>query len=102
MIPYSRQDITEEETVGITDGMTGFNYPNGLSMKSLFVQMMLERGFLASTSYYAMYAHTKDNCQDYLDAVSKVFAEISRLQKRGKIEESMLGTLSSAGFTRLA
>jgi hypothetical protein len=38
-------------------GHFSFEYSNAQSMKSLFVQMMLERGFLASNQYYAMYAH---------------------------------------------
>ena len=83
-------------------GHFSFNYSESLSMKSLFVQMMLERGFLATTGYYAMYAHTEEHCRKYLNAVDEVFQELAKLQKEGKIEQTMLGGPVSAGFTRLA
>lgn len=83
-------------------GHFSFNYPEGLSMKSLFVQMMIDRGYLASTSYYAMYAHTEEHCRDYLEAVDEVFGVISRLRIEGKIKQSMAGGPASTGFTRLA
>ena len=82
-------------------GHFSFNYPEGLCMKSLFVQMMIDRGYLASTSYYAMYAHTEQHCRDYLEAVDEVFGIISSLRKEGKIEQSMAGKPASSGFTRL-
>lgn len=83
-------------------GHFSFNYPEAQYMKSLFVQMMLERGFLATTGYYAMYAHNEAHCRDYLDAVDKVFHKLAILQKEGKIEEAMAGGPANAGFTRIA
>ncbi len=82
-------------------GHFSFSYPNGQSMKSLFVQMMLERGFLASNLYYAMYAHTEQNCRDYLEAVDEVFKKMARLNREGIIEEAMAGKPATAGFKRL-
>ena len=82
-------------------GHFSFNYPNGQSMKSLFVQMMLERGFLASTLYYAMFAHTEQNCRDYLEAVGEVFGKLAGLSRDGKIEEAMVGRPATVGFKRL-
>jgi glutamate-1-semialdehyde 2,1-aminomutase len=63
--------------------------------------MMLDQGFLGSTSYYAMYAHTEKHCADYLKAADNIFAEIANLQRRGKIEEAMKGKPATAGFKRL-
>ncbi len=83
-------------------GHFSFEYPNALSMKSLFIQMMLERGFLASNLYYAMYAHDEQHCNQYLDAVDEVFRALVQLNKDGKIEASMIGKPSTAGFKRLA
>ncbi|QLA17971.1 aminotransferase class III-fold pyridoxal phosphate-dependent enzyme [Desulfolutivibrio sulfoxidireducens] len=79
-----------------------FGYPDSMSMKSLFVQMMLDRGFLASTSYYAMYAHTEQHCSDYLDAVGEVFQKISQYHREGRIQEFMAGKPATVGFRRLA
>ena len=82
-------------------GHFSFNYPNSLSMKSLFVQMMLERNFLASTLYYAMFSHTDQNCRDYLEAAGEVFDKLVQLNREGKIEETMAGKPAMVGFNRL-
>ena len=34
-------------------------------MKALFIQLMLDRGFLASNLFYAMYAHTDEHVESY-------------------------------------
>jgi glutamate-1-semialdehyde 2,1-aminomutase len=78
-----------------------FEYQNGLAIKSLFVQMMLERGFLASTAFYAMYAHTSEHVRDYLIAVDEVFSNIASLIEADRIEESLEGRPAVAGFKRL-
>ena len=82
-------------------GHFGFEAGNGLAMKSLFVQLMLDRGFLASNLYYAMYAHTEQHCLDYLEAVDESFKEIARLQKEGNLEKALRGKPATAGFKRL-
>ncbi len=82
-------------------GHFSFNSSNGQSMKSLFVQMMLERSFLASNLYYAMFAHTEQNCREYLEAVEEVFGKLSQLNRKGKIEEAMAGKPATVGFRRL-
>jgi glutamate-1-semialdehyde 2,1-aminomutase len=82
-------------------GHFNFNYPIAQSMKSLFVQMMLDRGFLASNLYYAMYAHKEHHCYEYLKAVDEVFKSLVKLNKEGKIEETMMGKPATTGFKRL-
>ena len=78
-----------------------FEYGNALAMKSLFVQLMLERGFLASTLFYAMYAHKTSHVKKYLKAVDDVFAVISKADKSGDVEKMLKGLPASAGFKRL-
>jgi len=78
-----------------------FKYDNAMAMKSLFVQLMLERGFLASTLFYAMYAHQTYHVEQYLKAVDEAFAEISRANKAGNIEKLLKGLPASSGFKRL-
>ncbi len=82
-------------------GHFGFEYENALAMKALYVQMMLERGFLASNLFYAMYPHTEEHCGSYLAATDEVFAEIARLNKSGQIEAALEGKPATAGFKRL-
>jgi glutamate-1-semialdehyde 2,1-aminomutase len=78
-----------------------FKAPNHLAMKALLVQMMLERGFLASTLFYAMYAHTEEHVNAYLQSLDEVMADLAHLGNIGKVESSLIGKPASAGFERL-
>jgi glutamate-1-semialdehyde 2,1-aminomutase len=71
-------------------------------MKAYFIQLMLDQEFLASSQYYAMYAHTKENVDAYLEAVDNAFAEIASAVSRGNLVEKLIGKPSSVGFMRLA
>ncbi len=72
-----------------------------LVLKTLFTQMMLERGFLATTSFYASYAHTEDIVENYLKAIDEVFSCISKLIKEGNPEKYLKGPICHSGFKRL-
>lgn len=78
-----------------------FEYDNALSMKALFVQLMLEKGFLASTLFYAMYAHQNHHVEEYLHAVDEAFADISEAKETGNIEKCLKGLPATSGFKRL-
>lgn len=78
-----------------------FEYGNAMAMKALFIQLMLEKGFLASTLFYAMYAHQKEHVEKYLNAVDEVFSEILEANKTGSLEKRLKGLPASAGFKRL-
>lgn len=78
-----------------------FEYDNALSIKALFVQLMLEKGFLASTLFYAMYAHQAYHVEQYLQAVGEVFAEISKANQAQNIGGRLKGKPATAGFKRL-
>lgn len=82
-------------------GHFSFEEKNPLAMKALFVQLMLERGFLASTLFYSMYAHQKHHVEEYLRAVDESFAEISDLNQRGEVEKRLKGLPATEGFKRL-
>ncbi|MFA6217295.1 MAG: aminotransferase class III-fold pyridoxal phosphate-dependent enzyme [Candidatus Omnitrophota bacterium] len=78
-----------------------FEYDFTLVLKALFVQLMLERGFLASTSFYSMYAHQPSHVKRYLIAVDETFAHISKALRTGDVELQLRGKPSTAGFKRL-
>ena len=78
-----------------------FKHEKHLSLKALLVQWMLERGFLASTLFYAMYAHKEEHVSLYLDAVDQVFAKISDAIRNNRIDEQLVGLPSGTGFKRL-
>jgi len=69
--------------------------------KIYFIQLMLERGFLASNLFYAMYAHTEDHVRSYLEGVDKSFEEIARSIEQDDIDKKLIGKPSSIGFKRL-
>ena len=79
----------------------GFDGPNALDQKALFVQEMLEHGYLASTSFYSMHAHTHEHVEGYIAACDHVFAKISELSKAGQIRKHLRGQPAVAGFKRL-
>jgi len=72
-----------------------------LILKALYVQCMLERGFLASTSFYSMYAHQKEHVDAYLSAADEVFDRISSTRTGGDPRRELLGQPAVAGFKRL-
>jgi glutamate-1-semialdehyde 2,1-aminomutase len=78
-----------------------FEYPDALSLKSYFIQLMLDKGILASNIFYAMYAHKTEHVKRYLSAVSESFAVISDVLQSGQLCREMKGEPSSAGFKRL-
>ncbi len=78
-----------------------FSYENALVLKALFVQLMLERGFLASTSFYSMYAHQLSDVDKYLSAADDAFGIIAQSLRTGESERLLKGKPSTAGFKRL-
>lgn len=78
-----------------------FGYDNALAVKALFVQLMLERSFLASNMVYVMYAHTTEHVEKYLKACDESFALLSEAVRAGKVESLLKGAPASAGFKRL-
>jgi len=79
-----------------------FEYEEALVMKAYFVQEMLDKGFLASNLFYAMYAHQPDHVESYLTAVDEVFCKIVDLHKAGELEKQLKGQPAVSGFKRLA
>jgi len=79
-----------------------FEYDNGLALKAKFVQLMLEEGFLATTAFYSMLAHTHDHVNAYTQAVDQCFGELAVLLGNGEVEKSLAGPPAVAGFKRLA
>ena len=77
-----------------------FKTNNPLLYKTAFTKIMLEYGFLASTVYYASYAHKENIITEYINAVDKSFDRLSKMN-----ESEMLifvnGKICHSGFKRL-
>lgn len=78
-----------------------FDGADGAAVKALFVQTMLERGYLASTNFYPMYAHTPENVDGYLREAEKAFALLAEARASGSVEKRLQGKPSISGFRRL-
>jgi glutamate-1-semialdehyde 2,1-aminomutase len=78
-----------------------FEYDNGQAMMTLFTQMMLERGFLASGRFYATYAHQSLHIEKYIYAVDEIFSFIAMADEKGAVEHYLKGPVAHSGFRRL-
>ena len=75
--------------------------PAAQAARTLFTQWMLERGFLATNAFYAMYAHTREQVEGYLAAVREVFARLAAAIRNNEVERLLKGPVAHAGFYRL-
>jgi glutamate-1-semialdehyde 2,1-aminomutase len=78
-----------------------FDYSEALEIKAFFVQLMIERGFMASNLFYAMYAHKMEHVEKYTHAVGESFAIISDALQTGQLRNKMKCKAAGAGFKRL-
>ena len=82
-------------------GHFSFKYENPLVLKTLFTQLMLERGFLATTAFYASFAHKDEHVEKYLNAVGECFELIAQAINNGNAQEILKGPVCHSGFERL-
>jgi len=78
-----------------------FEHEKSLVLKALFIQTMLEKGFLSSTLFYSMYAHREEHVEQYLSSADEAFAFIKKAVEEGEPERHLLGEPASSGFKRL-
>jgi len=78
-----------------------FKYDNPLVLKTLFTQIMLEKGFLATTAFYISYAHKAEHLASYEKAVDETFKIISESINQGNSEKLLKGPVCHTGFKRL-
>ncbi len=82
-------------------GHFGFKYENALALKTLFTQLMLEKGFLATTAFYPSFAHKEEHIEKYLIAVDEAFSFISKAIREGDPKKYLKGPVCHSGFKRL-
>jgi len=75
--------------------------PTGLAARTLFTQMMLDRGWLAKNAFYAMYAHTDAHVDGFIAACAEVFGEIAVAVRDNCVEQLLRGPVAHTGFQRL-
>lgn len=79
-----------------------FLYPQPQPIRTLFVQEMLDRGFLASTAFYATYAHQPAHVEAYAKAAREAFAVLAEAIAAGTVTQLLRGPVAHSGFRRLA
>lgn len=75
-----------------------------LEMKTLFISLMLDEGYLANTICYPSLAHTDEVIDGYGEAIDRVFEKMAAILKKGGIEaviETLGGQICQSGFKRL-
>jgi hypothetical protein len=78
-----------------------FETPWGVEFKTYLTQKMLNKGFLASTIFYASIAHTSDIINSYFEELEKVFAKLADLSGPSDVRSLLEGPVSHAGFKRI-
>ena len=99
----------EAEAASLPVSITGFPALSHLSfdvespqvVKTLFVQEMLRRGFLATGGFYPCYAHKQEHVDLYRNALSDVFPRLAAAISSGTVEDQIDGGVAHSGFQRL-
>lgn len=79
----------------------GFEYDNPQELATLFVQLMLERGYLASKSFYSSFAHSKEHVDGYVDTCAQVFPILREAADARDVRNRLKGPVAHSGFRRL-
>ncbi len=80
-----------------------FEHPQAEVLRTLYVQKMLTRDFLASTGLYPTLAHTDEIVDTYGKAIDEVFGELADLLATGDdLLKHLGGPVAHKGFRRLS
>jgi len=82
-------------------GHFAFNHKEAIVLKTLFTKLMLERGFLATTAFYASFAQKDEHISNYLVAVKEVFSLLAQYVKADNIQSHLSSPVCHSGFSRL-
>jgi glutamate-1-semialdehyde 2,1-aminomutase len=82
-------------------GHFAFDLPDAQEVRTLFTQMMLDRGILATGSFYAMWAHTDAHVDRYLETLTEVFRELRAAIDQKAVRQLLRGPVAHSGFKRL-
>lgn len=83
--------------------LAGFSFlhADAAVLKTLYTQLMLEQGFLATTAFYPTLAHEKDIVSMYCESILIVFNQLSQWLQQGDIRSMLKGEVAQSGFSRL-
>jgi len=79
----------------------GIDHRDHNKLTTLFSQLMLEQGFLASDQFKPSFAHEIDDVVEYLEAVSDIFLTMAEAVAWGDVDRRLKGPPAQKGFYRL-
>jgi glutamate-1-semialdehyde aminotransferase len=90
-------------TVGGLVPMSSFaiQHRDAQAASTLFTQLMLEKGYLATKVFDTTFAHTDEIIEGYLQAAEESFCVIAQALERGTVCDLLAGPVQHAGFARL-
>lgn len=78
-----------------------FDHPQANALKTLYIQELLKRGYLAGPVIYPTLAHTEAVVEQHAEAMDEVFAKLAESIAADHIQEDLEGPEAHVGFKRL-
>jgi glutamate-1-semialdehyde 2,1-aminomutase len=78
-----------------------YNHEKADVLKTLYTQLMLERGFLGNTAIYLTIAHTEEIVEKYSHAIDEVFSIQAEAIRTDSLEKLLKGAVCHSDFKRL-
>ena len=78
-----------------------FHHAEPQAVRTLYCQLMLERGYLDNGQFYATCAHTPELIDRYGAAVRDAFALVSDATRQNRVVDKLRGPVAHSGFARL-
>jgi len=76
-------------------------HPDEAALTTLFVQRMLDKGYLAFSQFKPSFAHSGEDASAYLEAVRGAFRELGDAARKGDAARRLQGPPAQRGFYRL-
>lgn len=78
-----------------------FSDDDSLAAKTLLTQLLLDDGFLGTTSFYACFQHTDEMIDRFGESLHRAFNTIRKAKEGEGIRSLLRGDVCHSGFTRL-
>ena len=78
-----------------------FDHDQANALRTLYTQLMLERGFLAGPGFYPTLAHTEEIIALFARSVDETFERIAQVIAHGDVAGALSGPPAHSGFRRL-
>lgn len=95
---WGRQHTRRDSWLALRNGS---GHPQADVLKTLYVQRMLDLGFLAGAAFYPSLAHTERIVREYEHAIDRVFGRIAMTVRKGDPKNELRGPVAHSGFRRL-